>query len=245
MGQYFYENTKILWEGRDLSGDLNNVSLSLDKADLDDTAFGDSGVNHRPGLKDFGMAFSGFTDFANPGIESTIHGDWGSQNKILTIAPEDVTEDVSTAYTTRGAILSFNPMEGSVGEMMAISGSAVNTGNTIVRGIILASGAKTSSGNATGNQLGAVGAAEFLYASIHCTAVSGTNTPTIDVIVESDDNSGFSSATTRVTFSSITAVGAQWATPVAGTITDDYWRAAWTITGTNPSLIVYVTIGIQ
>ncbi len=79
---------------------------------------------------------------------------------------------------------------------------------------------------------------------MHVVAASGT-TPTLDMIVESDDNSGITSGVTRITFTQEVAVGAQYATAVAGPITDDWWRVGWTIGGTGPSFTVIVTVGIQ
>jgi hypothetical protein len=63
--------------------------------------------------------------------------------------------------------------------------------------------------------------------------------------VESDDNAGFTSATTRLTLTAMTARGGQWASLVGPVATDTYWRAAWTVSGTSPSLVTRVCIGIQ
>ena len=62
---------------------------------------------------------------------------------------------------------------------------------------------------------------------MHVLAVSGTN-PTLDMIIQSDNVSGFTSPTTKITFDQAVAVGAQWGTRVAGPLTDDYYRASWT-----------------
>ena len=51
--------------------------------------------------------------------------------------------------------------------------------------------------------------------------------------IQSDDNSGMSSPTDRITsFTAATGTGYQWGS-VAGAITDDYWRCVYTITGTG------------
>jgi len=64
-------------------------------------------------------------------------------------------------------------------------------------------------------------------------------------VVQSDDAQAFLSPTDRITFAQATAIGAQWATPVSGAITDDWWRLSYTIGGTNPSFMVIVVVGIQ
>jgi hypothetical protein len=56
---------------------------------------------------------------------------------------------------------------------------------------------------------------------------------TITVQVQSDDNAGMSSPTTVATIGPITVVGGTWMTPIAGPITDTYYRMnVSAITGT-------------
>ena len=93
-------------------------------------------------------------------------------------------------------------------------------------------------------QLGAVGATEKCYVGIHCYGVSGTSTPTVTFKLQSDDNSSFTSPTDRITFSNITAIGADYQS-AAGAITDTYYRLNYTISGTSPSFSIHATIGIE
>jgi hypothetical protein len=73
----------------------------------------------------------------------------------------------------------------------------------------------------------------------------GGTSPTLDVIVQSDDASGFPSATNRITFTQATGFTAEYATPVAGAITDDWWRVNFTIGGTaSPNFTFICVIGI-
>jgi hypothetical protein len=92
--------------------------------------------------------------------------------------------------------------------------------------------ARTATGTGTGLELGAIAANKRLYASLHVLSVAGT-TPSITARVESDDNSGFTSATTRLTFTAATAVGGQTLRTDGTAITDTWWRVAWTISGTR------------
>ena len=61
---------------------------------------------------------------------------------------------------------------------------------------------------------------------------------------QSDDNSSFTSPTDRITFSNITAIGADYQS-AAGAITDTYYRLNYTISGTSPSFSIHATIGIE
>jgi hypothetical protein len=102
---------------------------------------------------------------------------------------------------------------------------------------------RTATGTGTAQQLGAVSATQRLYATLHVLSVSGTDTPTITVTVDSDNAEGFPSATTALSFDAATARGGQ-VKRVSGAITDDWFRPKWTISGTNPSFLFVVAFGI-
>ena len=64
--------------------------------------------------------------------------------------------------------------------------------------------------------------------------------------VQSDDNAGFTSATTRITFTQISG-GTESAEnkKADGASTDDYWRVVWTIAGDgSESFTILVSVGI-
>jgi hypothetical protein len=61
---------------------------------------------------------------------------------------------------------------------------------------------------------------------------AGTN---LAVKVQSDDNGGFSSATDRITFSTVSASGWQLGSVAGNLVTETFWRVTGTIgTGTFP-----------
>ena len=143
----------------------------------------------------------------------------------------------------RGLALQYTPLTGQVGVLaMGSVSSSLSTG-PLVRGRLLhpSNVARTSSGSGTAVQDAAVGSGQTLYAALHVIAASG-GSPTLDVIVQSDDNSGFTSATNRITFSQATTTGAQWGSAV-GPITDTYWRVTYTVGGSTPSFAFAVTCG--
>ena len=135
-------------------------------------------------------------------------------------------------------------MLGSIGEVTPFTVSKSNSTDKVVRGTINIDSDITATGASTGIQLGAVAANENIYAAIHCTGVSGTSTPTITFVLESDDNASFTSATTRATFTSITAIASE-IKKVSGAISDDYFRLSYTVSGTTPSFSIHATLGIE
>jgi len=114
----------------------------------------------------------------------------------------------------------------------------------LIRGILGThqTAAATSSAS-TKFQLGAVTAAQYLYGALHVYSASGTN-PTLDVTLQSDADASAGSETVRLTFAQKTAAGYEWASPIVGAIADTYWRASWTVAGTNPLFAFAVVFGI-
>ncbi len=243
MAQHFLENSKILYEGYDFSGDFQSMTLQLSRDDLATTVFDDAARTHTAGLMNFNFNSAGFVQFGTGENETVVNANLGVAGKIFTVLPENFTEG-SIGYSSQGITLGYE-IFGAVGEMAPFGLVGIGSGVTPFRGTVLATGAQTSSGNGTARQLGAVGATEFLYSVLHVTAVGGTNTPTITVKLYSAAASNMAGKTERIGFTAKTAIGAQWATPVGGAITDEWWRVEWTITGTDPSLTVYCTVGIQ
>ena len=135
-------------------------------------------------------------------------------------------------------------MSGQVGDLFGFDMSAMSN-DLLVRNTLMESGAKTATGVGTGRKLGSVLANQKVYAGVHILAKSGTN-PALGIKVQSDDNASFTSSTDQITMTQMTNIGAQWAVPLAGAITDDYWRFAFTISGTgSPSFTIRAWIGIQ
>lgn len=243
-----YKNVKVYSGGYDLSGYSNKAELSYEYDEVETTVFGDATHHGIPGLAKLGFSLEGLAS-----ADATSTATWESDdilaarlgsatNYPMTWAPQ-TGADGEPAYFAETLLLSYAP-GGAVGEAHAFSASGGGVGTALVRGTIMATGAKTSTANGTARQLGAVSATQKLYAVLHVFAVSGTD-PTLDVIVASDDAVGMASPTTRLTFTQRTAIGAQFITPVAGAITDTYYRVGWTIGGTNtPNFTFAVVVGI-
>jgi len=153
--------------------------------------------------------------------------------------------DGSLAYLWRGIPLSYAPAMGAAGELAMTQISGQSSTGGVVRGTLIhpGSASRTSSSVGTGRQLGAVVAGKSMYAALHVLSAAGT-TPSLTVIVQSDDNAGFTSPTTRISFSAASTGNTyQWGS-VAGAITDGWWRISYTVTGTGPSFAFAVTAGI-
>jgi hypothetical protein len=231
----------------DLSCFANQATVNIEANELDATTFCSGGwVTPIAGGRTTEVSASGPTDMATAtaaqtsAVDEILAVDLGA-NYVLSAVPAGGVEG-SVAYFTTGILLNRQVLDGSAGDLA--THSVMWRGNQrMARGTLTSLATVTATGNGTGFQLGAVSASQRMCAAVHFLTAGGT-TPSITVIIESDDNAGFTTPTTRITFTAATAKGAQYSS-VLGAITDDYWRARWTVSGTSPSFQTRVMLGIS
>ena len=241
MAKFVFNDGKVFSGGYDLSGHITSVNLEIMAEELDATTINSGGFRERlGGLKDSTLQLDGFYEAGANKPDALLGASIGNELIVTTVPDAGVG---NTAYFMKSRLFSYS-MFGAVGEIAPFSISKSQSDDEVVQGKIEIDGALTASGNSTGVQLGAVGATEKIYVAIHCYAVSGTSTPTVTFKLQSDDNASFTSPTDRITFSDITAIGADYQS-AAGAITDDYFRLNYTISGTTPSFSIHATIGIE
>ncbi len=230
-------NDVELWfDAYRLRGYMNAAALD-DAAEIHDTtAFGDAGRRRLSGLRSIALSMEGFHDSTADGI---LYNALGVAGKPVSIAPLGGTAG-NLAYLFRALSGEYQPGNAAVGEPLKFSVKAEGSeGEPLVRGILLYNATAVASGNGSGFQHGALASGKNLYAALHVLAISGT----LDAVVQSDDNGSFTTPTNRITFAQQSAIGSAWATPVAGPITDDYWRINLTLGGGSPSAQFLVTLG--
>lgn len=87
-----------------------------------------------------------------------------------------------------------------------------------------------------------IGVGEQLYLVVNVKVAAGGTTPTMAVLLQTDDNSSFSSATTVFTGPTLAAAaltaGAQFVYQLPITGYEQYLRAAYTLGGTSPTITV-------
>lgn len=163
----------------------------------------------------------------------------GSEAIITSYFPSGAAAEDEMAYFLRSRPGKFS-LPWTLGEaaMMSISGNSGVLGGSrptqsLVQGRLSARGAGVSAtGNGTGRQMGALTSTKQVMAMAgHVTARTGT--ASVVFTLESDDNSGFTTPTTRATETSISSIADFGLRMVSGPITDDYWRVKYTISGTG------------
>jgi len=244
MASLVLTNVKTYLGEYDISGYSNSVMLDYAAAALKDTRMGHETEINKGGAKSVNFQIGGFADPATDGMEAIAFNKIGTANIPLTCSPHGAPVG-DVAYFFKALKASMKTF-GGWGQLMPFSGNAVGGEQAaLVRGkvFVAASTPKTATSTSGVIQLGAVTAAQRVYAALHVLdPVSGT-TPTLDVTVKSDDASGFASPTTRLTFDQATGKTSQLLS-AAGAITDTHWRVDYTIGGTGPSFPFIVVVGI-
>lgn len=232
--------------GADLSGQTNKVQLQAMVAALTATTFGSGGaVERKGGLRSAKIMVAGFWDAGTAGLpDDRAFGDLGVTGTPMTLIPTLGGTAGDLAYVTRIVEMDYTPF-GQVGELIPFSVNAMSD-VPLVRGQVLHPNGtpRTATGSGTAVQLGAVPAGQRIWAGLHVMSISGTGSPTLTVRLQSAPSSGFASPTTQATFTAATALSGEFKS-AAGAITDTWWRADWTISGTTPSFLFALVAGIS
>ncbi len=244
MAKDVFTNAKILLGGYDISGDHNEINAIYSADQVEANAFGLTGVRRFGGFKSLAVDMTGYWECdGTSAIDDILQPLVGSADNVFSFSPTGgaVNENAISTVVTG---FEYKP-GGSIGKMIGINSAFFSQGTKVVRGRVLATGAKSLTGNGTAYENGEVAAGKYLYGILHVTATSGSGDRSIDVAIQSAAASNFASPTTRISFTQVTtSVTAQFATPVAGEITDTWWRAQWGIAGTTPSFTVHVIMAI-
>ena len=112
-------NAKIYVDGYEISGDAAAVNVSLSSEVLDETAFGDSTRIHKGGLEDVVVTASGHWDADAGHVERVLFGIVGTDDKIITVFANGVTEGTSTdkGFSMKGVVDHYN-LSGDVGSLL-------------------------------------------------------------------------------------------------------------------------------
>lgn len=241
MSSLALTDAKIFIAGHDLSGQMNAVALEY-SADLrDETTFGATTRINKGTLKSVVGSAEGFWDSAaTTSVDPVLFARVGTSDQPVVIVPQGGTvgnvsylfRAIHTEYTVGGADGDLLPFS------VAMEG---NGGQPLVRGQLFHNASATGNVTGTAIQLGSVSATQFVYAALQVFSGSGT----FIVKVQSASDEAFTSPNDRITFTTVatgTAVASEWATRVAGSITDTWWR----VTATNPATRNFaVAVGIQ
>lgn len=245
MAKLVWKSARLFCAGADLTTVNNQIEAKAEVEAQDATAFTTDGslwTEILPGLRMTEITAGGQWEAGDLGkVDNVAFGDLGSLTP-WTVAPDGASAG-SLAYLTSALRTSYE-LGGAVGDVAPWTADGKGSW-PLVRGVVAhpPGTARTTSGFGPAVELGAVTSGQHFYASLHVLSVSGTSTPTLTVTIESSEDDQFNSPIDRLTFSSATAISGQ-ASRTAGAITDEWWQPKWTITGTSPSFLFVVSMGI-
>jgi hypothetical protein len=230
--------------GLDVSGNAKAFAApNVTVAELDTTSFNDEWTTTIGGLKSVEWSGDLMQDHAADKVDQLVGLSTLGTAVPISLLPAGKTGG-GVAYAFNATQFAYTPLESTAGELAMAKVSGNGTGAAVRGTLMNAPGTPitTTGAGATARQLGAIPAGSKMYGALHVIAASGTS-PTMDVVVQSDDSGAMSSPTSRMVFSQATGITSEWL-PLEGPITDDYWRASITIGGTTPSFNYVLVLGI-
>lgn len=243
MSRFILTNVRLFTGGADLTGASNKVEISTEVEDKDGTNYKSGGWKEvLGGLASAEISGEGQWEAGDPSMVDDATWPALGGTGAWTIGPAGAAVG-ALSYFTRAMRAGYTLGEG-VGEVAPWTASAMSSW-PLVRGVIEhAPGvARSVSGSTAGVQLGAVPAGKRLYAALHVLSVAGT-TPSLTVTVESSADNTFTAPATQLTFDAATAAGGQIVRAVPTSSTDSWFRASYEITGTTPSFMFAIALGV-
>ena len=229
-----------------LSGDHNKIGLEVGRNDSLNTVFGNAATSVKGTTAFATLAGQGFVTLGTGNVHAVLGAQINVNDVPVTVTYNGATEGDACEFFTC-LVGRYDPFAvGDVGEHMGFAVSAKSVGTQSVGGTIVGVGSKTATGNGSEySKWGTMTSTDTVYSALHVLSVSGTS-PTLDVIIESD-TTGFPSPSTVLTFTQKTAVGSQFISKSTGLPSSDtYWRAKWTIGGTDtPTFDIVVSFGVE
>lgn len=229
MSAFVLTNCKAYFAGVDATGFSNELSMKLSGEDKEVTTFASGGNKERLlGLRDVEASMKGFWDIS---LDTVGFTNMPTMDRVATVSASGA--EAESCWIFQGSNFSWSRFD-AVGEVdpFELSLQGTNTFGAVMGQLAKAKGTVSATG-AMGSvlNLGAPSATQFVYATLH---VFGTPGTTITVQVQSDDNAGMTTPTTRGTIGPITTSTGVWMTRVAGPFSGEtYWRMnVSAITGT-------------
>ena len=239
-------SAQLIVETTDVSNFIGTIGETPGSVTVQEfTPFGGGGFVHRyAGLKSGKWSLDGMADHAAAGVSTLLAPTLlGSQLGVSIAVPATGTTTVAGDWAQfgQGQLTSYKSMASVPGELMPFGVELETDGGFVVSGRVGAPLTSYTTSGLTGTAVALTGpaAGKSLYAILQVTAASGTN---LVVKVQSDDNGSFTSATDRITFSTVSAVSRQQSS-VAGSLTGEtHWRVTATIASGTFSFACYFGI---
>uniref|UniRef100_A0A6M3IL17 Uncharacterized protein n=1 Tax=viral metagenome TaxID=1070528 RepID=A0A6M3IL17_9ZZZZ len=252
MAENVLKNVKVYIAGYDLSGDMNEITLSQNVELQDRTVFNSSFRKRKPGLKSVELSGGGFWN-SSEGVKGTTRGRidpvaferLGTTGNVMSVLPNGASLG-SVVYVAPSIIAEYSP-GGSIGDMFGYNITA-NGQESLGRGVLLREGLASSKASTAFN-IGVDTTNRKIVTGIHVLESSGASGGSISVIIQASTVIGFTGTPKKLYSAAITTGivgGSVWCSTKNPTTSYSYVRAKTSQNGTSDKKFkVVVTVGYQ
>mgnify|MGYP000968940331 CR=1 FL=1 len=194
-----------------------------------------------PGIVRASFDVKGNADFASGGVSQTFgYAQLGTQYAASVVPAGTAATYGDAAVLTRGYLSRLKGLLGATGKVAGFE-LGLTSDTAEVNGFVGAPLASRTTSGLTGTAVALTGptASQRLWAALHVTAASGTN---LAVKVQSDDNGSFTSATDRITFSTVSATGWQFSYVDGSFSSETHHRVTATVATGTFSFVVLMGV---
>lgn len=167
-------NAKIYLDTIDYSAQSNKATLSVSRAELEDSSFGDTSKVYKPGLREVG--FSAEMHFDPTVTDANLFSRIEGVSKPLTACADNGAFD-DTAYTFNAGIFEYDPIGETHGEMLKskMAAMTVKDHGGLGRGKILINQSITNDLTTSGVNIGPITASKKLISNYHIIAINASS----------------------------------------------------------------------
>jgi hypothetical protein len=228
MAVYVNNTMAIAVNELQAAGYVNAVELTASAETKEITTFASAGFRqYAVGLATWMANISGYHDQTGPSPATLFTPSTLGTTDTITMSVPGTT--VADPAFFGSSIDTQQTDNAQVGEAAAWSGAWSGTGRLIKGQLLHPAAARASTGNGTTTTFTTPTASQSLWASFHVHSVTGSGT--ITFTIQTDDNGGMSSATTRITSTSFAAVGAEVRSLAGALAGETHIRVVYTISG--------------
>ncbi len=138
MSKVVLRNASITINAINLSDHASSVTINMESDDVDLTSFGSLMKEHALGLGDGSIDVDFFQDFAAASVDATLYPIYIAKVPVPVVVKPDgaAVSATNPSYTMQGLLMSYTPLDGSVGDASAMSVTFQNGAQSgIVRAI--------------------------------------------------------------------------------------------------------------
>ena len=233
MAKFTWDNGTIVYGGLEIGGDYaNNFECDVTSQEEGSQTFGSGGWEELAStLKQAAVQVQGFYPTTGAGAVYDEMFSEDGQFPFIACEPRPAAEGndcfvgrvVRTGYTQTNQVAQLQGFQLNMRGAPFMAFGKISANATGI----------TATGNTTGTQHLANTGKTILFAA---GLLRNGGVGTLDLTLQSDDNSGFTSAATKVTLAQLSTTGDFAFGFVSGSDADDWYRTAYTVAGGSPDL---------